>query len=97
MRRYHQNVWSLHENKVPDLELLDANISVYLFWNTASLWNVVDTRMANKRSHTCISKYWSGGQYAVYLAGTLFKFWSEHWSQQSCFVVLLHNSMQTLG
>lgn len=32
----------------------------------------------------------------LYLACTLFKFWSEHWSQQSCFVVLLHPSMQML-
>jgi len=26
------------QTKLPDLELLDADISVYLFWNTASLF-----------------------------------------------------------
>jgi hypothetical protein len=61
LRRYHQNVWWLHANKVPDLQLLDVDISVYLFWNTPRLWNVVDTRISDKRSHTCISKHWSGG------------------------------------
>jgi len=57
---------------VPDLELLDADISVYLLWNMASMWNAVDTRMADKRSHTCISKHWSKGQYAYCLFGRYF-------------------------
>jgi hypothetical protein len=83
---------------VPDLELFDAGFQFICSGTQPAcgmLW------IPGRQTKDPIPVFLNTGQkdstLTVYLAGSLFKFLSEHWLQQSCFMVLLHHSMQMLG